>query len=117
MKHEERIVAEGMGDGAGHDGRAPGSVGRDATPERVDEGGDGAPLVGSSEPLTPAQTRQRLEELRAWGVDLSLVRYNLSLTPTQRIEEALRMRAAAEELRQAMRAARSESIAAQSSES
>ncbi len=64
---------------------------------------DAAPLVGSSEPLTPMQTRQRLEELRAWGVDLSLVRYNLGLTPTQRIEEAQRMLEVATELRRAMR--------------
>ncbi len=114
----ERIV-EGVGDGdecAGHDGRATGGGRRDAALEREDAGGDGAPLVGSSEPLTPAQTRRRLEELRAWGVDLSLVRYNLGLTPTQRIEEALRMRAAAEELRRAMRAARAGAVAARPSE-
>jgi len=67
---------------------------------------DVAPLVGSSEPLTPAQTRRRLEELRAWGVDLSLVQYNLGLTPTQRVEEAQRLWEAATELRQAMRQAR-----------
>jgi len=70
------------------------------------EDGDAAPLVGSSEPLTPAQTRRRLEELRAWGVDLSLVRYNLSLTPPQRVEEAQRLWEAAAELRRAMRHAR-----------
>ncbi len=67
---------------------------------------DAGPLVGSSEPLTPAQTRRRLEELRAWGVDLSLVQYNLGLTPTQRMEEAQRLWKAAAELRQAMRHAK-----------
>ncbi len=65
-----------------------------------------APLVGSSEPLTPVQTRRRLEELRAWGVDLSLVQYNLGLAPTQRVEQAQRLWEAATELRQAMRHAR-----------
>ncbi len=72
----------------------------------VAEDRDVAPLVGSSERLTPAQTRRRLEELRAWGVDLSLVRYNLGLTPTQRVEEAQRLWEAAAELRRAMRYAR-----------
>jgi len=71
--------------------------------EYVTEDRDAAPLLGSSEPLTPAQTRRRLEELRAWGVDLSFVQHNLGLTPIQRVEEAQRLWEAATELRQAMR--------------
>jgi hypothetical protein len=31
------------------------------------------PIVGSAEPLTGEQTVQRLRELEAWGVDLSLI--------------------------------------------
>jgi len=62
--------------------------------------------VGTAEPLTPEQTRRRLRELKAWGVDLSLVRRNLQLTPTQCIEEALRLQEFAEEIRRGMRRAR-----------
>jgi hypothetical protein len=44
------------------------------------------PIIGSAEPLTPQQTRERLRELAEWGVDLSLVQASLERTPTERIE-------------------------------
>ncbi len=63
-------------------------------------------IVGTAEPLTPEQTRRRLRELQAWGVDLSLIRRNLQLTPTQCMEEALRLQEFAEEIRRGMQRAR-----------
>ncbi len=63
-------------------------------------------IVGTAEPLTPEQTRRRLRELKAWGVDLSLVRRNLQLTPTQCMEEALQLQEFAEEIRRGMQRAR-----------
>ena len=41
--------------------------------------------IGSSEPLDRAQTFDRLRELEAWGVDLSLIQANLRCTDEQRI--------------------------------
>ena len=40
--------------------------------------------VGSAEILSEEMTVQRLQELKAWGVDLSLVQANLARTPTER---------------------------------
>ena len=48
-------------------------------------------VVVTTEPLTLVETRQRLETLRAWGVDLSLVEANLRRTPTERIGHMLAM--------------------------
>jgi uncharacterized protein (UPF0128 family) len=58
-------------------------------------------IMGSAEPLTPAERAIRIRELQDWGVDLSLVRANLELTPTQRIEAARGLLALAEEMRRA----------------
>jgi len=55
-------------------------------------------IVGSAEPLTPEETRVRLKELEAWGVDLSLARANLKLTPTERIVKMIGLLELAEEL-------------------
>ncbi len=71
----------------------------------IDEDTGGSAIVGTAEPLTPEQTR-RLRELQAWGVDLSLVRRNLQMTPTQCFEEALRLQEFAEEIRRGMQRAR-----------
>ncbi len=59
-------------------------------------------IVGSAEPLTPEQRAVRLQELKAWGIDLSLVQRNLRLTPTERVREALNMLLFAEEMRRGM---------------
>ncbi len=72
----------------------------------IDEDTGGSAIVGTAEPLTPEQTRRRLRELQAWGVDLSLVRRNLQLTPTQCMEEALQLQEFAEEIRRGMQRAR-----------
>ncbi|HKO23590.1 MAG TPA: hypothetical protein VJY65_02490 [Chloroflexota bacterium] len=58
-------------------------------------------IVGSAEPLAPAERAIRIRELQDWGVDLSLVRANLELTPTQRIEAARGLLALTEEMRRA----------------
>jgi hypothetical protein len=58
-------------------------------------------IVGSAEPLSPAERATRIRELQDWGIDLSLVRANLELTPTQRIEAARGLLALAEEMRRA----------------
>lgn len=42
-------------------------------------------IVGSAEPLTKEETRVRLQELEAWGVDLGLIRDSLKRTPEDRI--------------------------------
>ncbi len=55
-------------------------------------------IVGSAEPLTPEQTRIRLNELEAWGVGLSLVWSSLQLTPTERIERMIEVLELTEEL-------------------
>jgi hypothetical protein len=60
-------------------------------------------IVGSAEPLSPDQRRERIRELEAWGVDLSLVQANLELTPTQRLEAARHLLGFAEEMRRAWR--------------
>jgi hypothetical protein len=62
---------------------------------------DGRHIVGSAEPLAPAERANRIRELQDWGVDLSLVQANLELTPTQRIEAARGLLAFAEEMRRA----------------
>jgi hypothetical protein len=58
-------------------------------------------IVGSAEPLAPAERAIRIRQLQDWGVDLSLVRANLELTPTKRIEAARGLLALAEEMRRA----------------
>jgi hypothetical protein len=58
-------------------------------------------IVGSAEPLSPVERALRIRELQDWGVDLSLVRANLELTPTERIEAARGLLALAEEMRRA----------------
>jgi hypothetical protein len=69
-------------------------------------------IVGSAEPLSPAERAIRIRELQDWGVDLSLVQANLELTPTQRIEAARGLLAFAEEMRRAWRKWESSTIAA-----
>lgn len=44
------------------------------------------PILGSAEPLSPEETEERLRALAAWGVDLSLIRVSLELTPTERLQ-------------------------------
>lgn len=58
------------------------------------------PLVGSAEPLSSEATAHRLQELAAWGVDLSLVQANLARTPTERIQHMLELLFLAVSLRQ-----------------
>ena len=52
-----------------------------------------APIVAattfSARPLDPAQTRLRLRQLAAAGVDLSLLRAQLALTPEGRVESMM----------------------------
>ena len=57
-------------------------------------------VVGSAELLDTEETRERLRELEAWGVDLTLVRASLNRTPTERIERMLGLLELADELRQ-----------------
>jgi hypothetical protein len=61
----------------------------------------GQPIVGSAEPLTPEETRDRLRELEAWGVDLSLVRASLERTPTKRVTRMIGSLELATKLRRA----------------
>ena len=48
-------------------------------------------LVGSGEMLSPEETAERLRQLEAWGVDLSLVEASLSRTPTERVTRMLEL--------------------------
>ena len=59
-------------------------------------------IVGSAEPLTPEQRAVRLQELKAWGIDLSLVQSNLRMTPTERLLAARRLSVVAAEVRRGM---------------
>ena len=59
---------------------------------------DAQHIVGSAEPLTPEETHVRLKELEAWGVDLTLIRAGLQLTPTERIERMIGLLELTEEL-------------------
>jgi len=43
-------------------------------------------VPGTAEPLSPEATAERLRELAAWGVDLSLIQASLERTSTERIE-------------------------------
>jgi hypothetical protein len=70
------------------------------------------PIVGSAEPLTRAQTVERLRDLEAWGVDLSLICMSLGYTPTERVEWMLGVRAFTEELRRALQEERSRGVPA-----
>lgn len=56
-------------------------------------------LVGTAETLTPEETKTRLRELAAWGVDLSLVQANLERTPSERINHMLELLQLAQSLR------------------
>lgn len=58
-------------------------------------------IVGSAEPLTPEETRQRLRELEEWGVDLSPIRASLQRTPTERVTRMLELLELSRELRRA----------------
>jgi len=69
-------------------------------------------IVGSAEPLTPEQRAARLQELKAWGIDLSLVQSNLRMTPTERLLEARNLRVVAAELRRGMQRYQAERLAA-----
>lgn len=60
---------------------------------------DSQHVVGSAEPLTPEETRKRLQELEAWGVDLTLSRASLRRTPTERIKRMIELLELAEEMR------------------
>ncbi|MGH2517852.1 MAG: hypothetical protein ACRDHP_19570 [Ktedonobacterales bacterium] len=55
-------------------------------------------IVGSSEPLSPEEPEGRLRALAAWGVDLSLVRAQLELTPTERLQRMVDFLSVAEAL-------------------
>jgi len=77
---------------AEHDGRSLRElVGRFLAGERPS--GPSAPIVAattfSARPLDPAQTRLRLRQLAAAGVDLSLLRAQLALTPEGRVESMM----------------------------
>jgi len=69
-------------------------------------------IVGSAEPLTPEQRAVRLQELKAWGIDLSLVQSNLRMTPTERLLEARQLRVVVAELRRGMETYQAERLAA-----
>jgi uncharacterized protein (UPF0128 family) len=56
-------------------------------------------IVGSAEPLTREETQKRLQELKAWGVDLTLVEASLSRTPTERAERMIELLKLAREMR------------------
>jgi hypothetical protein len=43
-------------------------------------------------PLAPKETKARLHELAAWGVDPSLMEANLRRTPTERLRLMLQRR-------------------------
>ena len=58
-------------------------------------------IVGSAEPLNHEETQKRLQELKAWGVDLTLVQASLSRTPTERAERMIGLLKLTKELRQA----------------
>ncbi len=58
-------------------------------------------IVGSAEPLTREETQKRLQELKAWGVDLTLVQASLSRTPTERAERMIDLLKLTRELRRA----------------
>lgn len=58
-------------------------------------------IVGSAEPLTKEETRVRLQELEAWGVDLGLIRDSLKRSPIERVKRMLDLLAFANALRHA----------------
>jgi hypothetical protein len=68
-RHTEKSTAE----------RVMGSSGQEPA-EQTDQ----PSILGSAEPLSPEATAARLRALAAWGVDLSLIRATLELTPTER---------------------------------
>lgn len=56
-------------------------------------------IVGSVEPLNHEETQKRLQDLKAWGVDLTLVQASLSRTPTERAERMIGLLKLTKELR------------------
>ncbi|HCI81835.1 MAG TPA: hypothetical protein DHW02_19340 [Ktedonobacter sp.] len=58
-------------------------------------------IVGSAEPLSREETQKRLQDLKAWGVDLTLVQASLSRTPTERAERMIGLLKLAKGLRRA----------------
>jgi hypothetical protein len=58
-------------------------------------------IVGSAEPLNKEETRVRLQELEAWGVDLGLIRDSLQRTPIERVKRMLDLLAFANALHHA----------------
>jgi hypothetical protein len=64
------------------------------------------PIVGSAEPLSPEATRERLQELAAWGVDISLAEASLRRTPTERVQRMLGSLRLIKELQRGYAAAR-----------
>lgn len=62
-------------------------------------------IPGSAEPLGTEERKQRLQDLAAWGVDLSLVQTSLERTPTERIIRMLELLAFARELHQGYKTA------------
>lgn len=56
------------------------------------------PILGSGEFLSPEETNARLQTLRDWGVDLSLIQASLDLTPTERLQRMIDFLAVGEEL-------------------
>lgn len=61
-------------------------------------------ILGSAEPLSPEATEQRLRELAAWGVDLSLIDSALARTPTERVQHMVQLLRIIEELRRTKKA-------------
>lgn len=58
-------------------------------------------IVGSAEPLSRVETQKRLQDLKAWGVDLTLVQASLSRSPTERAERMISLLKLTKELRRA----------------
>lgn len=58
-------------------------------------------IVGSAEPFSREETQKRLQDLKAWGVDLTLVQASLSRTPTERAERMIGLLKLAKGLRRA----------------
>lgn len=63
-------------------------------------------ILGSAEPLTAAQRAERLRQLAAWGVDLSLSSAQLGKSPSVCLQEWLAFRAFVEAAQHAVGAGR-----------
>ena len=55
-----------------------------------DEEQDKQAILGSAEPLSPAETQQRLDRLAQWGVNLALTRAKLGHAATERVRQSLK---------------------------